>query len=273
MKETIRKLVAITEAVGSKEITNTDRYNTEMKKSLIDKIFFLDKIDAQLIIDFGCADGTLIKFMKLVFPEIEYVGYDISADMIETARKNLAGLDNITLISNIDDLKRKIQSSGKTTAIVFSSVLHEIYSYDPEGISSFWKDLIGLSPDYVVIRDMAVSKTADRASDKISVARVRQLFDAKLLDQFEEIWGSIDENISLTHFLLKYRYKENWDREVRENYLPVTIEQLMAHFPKQYVPDYFEHYTLPFIRNQAREDFGVELNERTHVKLIYRKQT
>jgi hypothetical protein len=33
-------------------------YNDEMRKALIDKIFFLDKVqDATVFADFGCADG------------------------------------------------------------------------------------------------------------------------------------------------------------------------------------------------------------------------
>ena len=46
-----------------------------MKKSLLDKLFFLDKIDSEIIVDFGCANGELIKFMYNLFPNYIYIGY------------------------------------------------------------------------------------------------------------------------------------------------------------------------------------------------------
>jgi len=33
---------------------------------------------------------------------------------------------------------------------------------------------------------------------------------------------------NLFHFLIKYRYQENWAREVQENYLPVSKEKLAS---------------------------------------------
>ena len=43
-------------------------------------------------------------------------------------------------------------------------------------------------------------------------------FKLKLL---KNIGGKIDTLYNkITHFLLKYKYLENWDREVKENYLP-----------------------------------------------------
>ena len=35
-----------------------------------------------------------------------------------------------------------------------------------------------------------------------------------------------------------------------------------------YAPIYFEHYTLPFIRDRVKRDFGIELTDPTHVKMI-----
>ena len=69
------------------DITDLTAYNLSMKKSLIDKMFFMDKIDdnIKVIMDYGCADGALIRFLAPLFPEIVFVGYDKSEDMIERA--------------------------------------------------------------------------------------------------------------------------------------------------------------------------------------------
>ena len=66
---------------------NLDTYTSEMAKSVWDKSFFMDKIPgAKCIIDFGCADGTMIHFLAPLFPDIMFVGYDISAELIDRAR-------------------------------------------------------------------------------------------------------------------------------------------------------------------------------------------
>lgn len=52
------------------DITDLTAYNLSMKKSLIDKMFFMDKIDdnVKVIMDYGCADGALIRFLAPLFP-------------------------------------------------------------------------------------------------------------------------------------------------------------------------------------------------------------
>ena len=69
----------------SKCIQDYSEYNAAMKKSLLDKIFFMDKIDANVIVDYGCADGTLIHFLYSLFSEFTYIGYDIDTTMLTHA--------------------------------------------------------------------------------------------------------------------------------------------------------------------------------------------
>jgi hypothetical protein len=71
---------------------------------------------------------------------------------------------------------------------------------------------------------------------------------------------------------LKYRYVNEWDRELRENYLPISIEHLLGLVPTEYAPIFMEHYTLPFLRDRVWEDFGIQLQERTHFKLILKRE-
>src|SRR5690606_6062137 len=108
-------------------------------------------------------------------------------------------------------------------------------------------------------------------SDSLSVLKVRQRFDQDKLNEFEVQWGSINENWSLVHFLLKYRYQTNWKREVRENYLPLSYEDLISKIPPGWNPIFHEHFTLPFIRQQVQRDFNIDLQDRTHVKLILKR--
>lgn len=252
-------------------VQNPDTYNREMRKSLIDKVFFLDKVDdASVFVDYGCADGAVLKFASSIIPDAVYFGYDLSREMIEIARKGsestLGFTDNIDLLK---DWIRDQKKSGNKVCISLMSLIHEVYAYGPENVKKFWeivfdRDLF----DYIAIRDMCVSKTTSRPSDCISVSKIRMAYDKNMLAQWEATWGSLNDNWSLTHFLLTYRYIDSWDRELHENYLPLCLEDLMALIPVGWEPTYIEHYTLPFIRQRVREDFDMDLQDRTHIKLI-----
>jgi SAM-dependent methyltransferase len=56
------------------------------------------------VVDYGCGYGALVPFLRSRGIEFEYQGFDISADMIEQARKDHPG-DHIRFTSNEDDLE------------------------------------------------------------------------------------------------------------------------------------------------------------------------
>lgn len=250
-------------------IKDIAKYNKGMRQSLIDKTYFLDKVDAEVFVDFGCADGVLLQYMNNLFPENHYIGYDLCDEMIAQAGKRLH--DEILLFSDLKKVKECLKTTykGKKSCLILSSVIHEVYSYS--NADDFWQQIFDLDFDFISIRDMCVSNSCSRPSDPITVARVHQIFDADLIADWESTWGSLDENWSLTHFFLTYRYTDNWDRESRENYLPITKEKLLQIVPNHYYPHFIEHYTLPYLRDQVFNDFQIQLQERTHLKLILRK--
>lgn len=251
-------------------IQDPAHYKEEMKKSLIDKIFFVDKINVSMIVDFGCANGIMLDFLQGVFPEYEYIGYDISNDMIEAA-KNIN--DIVTFTTDWSEVESRVKNTGGKKALVLSSVIHEVYSYmSVSDIEEFWQRIWNSGFDYIVIRDMMVERATSRASDPLMVARIKQIYDKRKLMQWETQWGGLHEQWSLVHFLLTYRYEVNWEREHKENYLPLNLEDLLSLIPSEYFPIYMDHYCLPFIKNKIREDFGIDLQDRTHIKLIVEKR-
>lgn len=250
-------------------IKNLENYNTEMRKSLIDKIFFLDKVNANTFIDFGCADGSMLKLAHQILPSYNYVGYDLSQDMIDKCN-----CDDIKFTSNYEELNSIISENklvGNKMCISLISLIHEIYAYGAD-IKSFWNFIFNTGFDYIAIRDLCISRTANRASDFVSVAKIRMNYDKHKIAQWESTWGNLSDNTSLIHFLLKYRFSENWDRELVENYLPIYLEDLFALIPNTYEPIYIEHYTLPFTREQIKIDFNIDLQEKTHLKLILKRK-
>ena len=75
---------------GKNQIADLSGYLYKMQKSMIDKMFFIDKIfePIETIVDFGCANGVLIKMLQYYFDEYSYVGYDISEKMVQAAKEN-----------------------------------------------------------------------------------------------------------------------------------------------------------------------------------------
>ena len=255
-------------------ILDTVGYNEKMAKSLIDKIYFLDKVDADVFVDYGCANGVMLAFIEKVFPGVTLIGYDNDAQMIETAKATNPG-SGILFTSDWNEVIEAVKGykeKGRKACLVLSSVIHEAYSYlSSAELAAMWDQVWGKDGfrfDAIAIRDMMVSRTTSRPSDPMAVARVRQVFDLEKLGEWESNWGSIDENWSLTHFLLTYQYTVNWKREVKENYLPIAYEDFLNSIPRHYVPTFKEHFTLPYLRRSVRKDFGIELADRTHIKLI-----
>ena len=73
-----------------------DIYTTEMSKSVWDKAFFMDKIPGvKCVIDFGCADGAMIRYLAPLFPDIMFVGYDISEEYIKIANNRIANVGQL----------------------------------------------------------------------------------------------------------------------------------------------------------------------------------
>ncbi len=252
------------------EIQNLNGYLARMQKSVLDKLFFLDKVFEPFdnIVDFGCANGDLFKAIYALFgDEYRYYGYDISPEMVRAAKSNVPFA---TVVADWDSLNVPFEKS----LLNISSVVHEVYSYcPPEEIAQFWNRVFHSGFRYVCIRDMAVSETTLAAADEKEIALVRaeKRYAAHLKD-YEAVWGPLQSRKDLVHYLLKYKYTENWEREVNENYLGLSAEGLMKLIPEEYEVTWCDRFTLPYIAWQIRNDFGMELNLPTHVKLILKKR-
>lgn len=194
------------------EIANLKVYNDNMRKSLLDKAYFLSFVDSDTFIDFGCADGSLLKY------------------------------------------------------------IHEVYSYgDNQSVNEFWRQVFNENFRYIAIRDLTPRKSIDRMSDINDVSRVLHNANPTHLAEFQSIWGNISNNKNLVHFLMKYKWVENWAREVRENYFPITIEEFLSKVPNNYVIDYFYEFIMPQTQQGILKDFNILLKDTTHFKCILRK--
>ena len=254
-------------------INNYDVYNKRMDKSFQDKLFFLDKIkdNVEAIVDFGCADGALIRHLS-EFTNIELVGYDSDYNMIDIA-KSKTNKDNCLFNEDFEEIIKE-EIIPQESLLNISSVIHEVYSYlDSKDIEIFWNMVLDSNFKYISIRDLCASESINRPSNINDYTKLIQKAKPRFLSDFESVWGSVRENRNLVHYLLKYRFLENWDREVRENYFGLSLERLLSKIPMdKYEIVYFENYILPYTANKIKEDFDIELHDNTHVKLLLKKR-
>lgn len=262
----------IVESVGGRPISDVGGYVTDMGRSFIDKLFFVDKIDPDLIVDFGCANGLVLSKISALMPGARLVGYDLDPDMLDKAGELLGGSAELT-----GDWGRVAQAArgAARPMLLLSSVVHEVYSYStPRQVRDFWSGRVfGGLFKWVCIRDMIPSGEPPPRDFSEDVARVLSMVDPFYVRSFELRWGPIGADYrTFIHFLLKYRYVDNWDREVEENYVPLSLKTLKSKIPPGYTVIYEHSYIYDFLQSQVRRDLGVEIRQTTHTKLIVERR-
>ncbi len=250
------------------QIKNIEGYNISMQKALDDKLYFLEYLkDIDTFEDFGCADGTILKAVKEHYPEMKLVGVDMNELMLEKCKEKLPDASLI---------QRLTPQGGNnillSRALNLSSVLHEVYSYGTaESISAFWKSIMSADYKYIFVRDMIFHNSDYSLVDPIANRAFVKNADQKQIKDFTFVWGPITTKKDMNHFLLKYRYKENWEREVKEQYLWFTPEQLIEMFAGQYECVFLKSYILPFHKYIVKKDMGINLSEDTHIQAVFKK--
>ena len=271
-----------------KSFTSINFYNKEMQKGMEDKLFFIDKLPKNqnyCFVDFGCADGSMINALSEIFRntnqnQYKFIGYDISETMIDLARTNYSGplYTTVKFTTDWDEVKSNmVYLNSYKNVLILSSVIHEVYSYADKNhtVEDFWKKVLCSRFDYIVIRDMCPSDDINRKADYDDVKKIKNKWhpdiNSELID-FCNKWGEIDNYKNMIHFLLKYRWNVNWNREVNENYFPITIQDLFEIFREYsnvYSLYYFERFRVPFLDKCFKEDFDIELKDYTHIKAIF----
>lgn len=245
-------------------IANPEKYLARMSNSLREKLKMTEHFpqEARDVLDVGCADGTVTLALAHLFPQMKFLGIDLSKDFIDKAQGKTKGVENVKFEEIY--LRELLARPERFDIIVFCSVLHEFFTYG-EGMSSVMKALADayelLRPGgVIIIRDMILTNsTKELSSNEAVVKKVRERKDLEpYLKDFEGLFGGIDKVYCLNHFLLKYLYTDNWAREGKEHYVPVTAEQyeeilsLLGMTIK-----YNNSYLIPYLREKWMVDFGL----------------
>lgn len=268
---------------------NLDTYASEMAKSVWDKAFFMDKIPgAKCIIDFGCADGAMIRMLAPFFPNTTFYGYDINDELIiEAWRKLKSPADKDTFFfhkersypNRHDSFEDMIAIATQyyqpdEVCINLSSVLHEVFSSSPSGKKTIQHLVEKLQPKYITIRDMYWHATSGVNRLRCSENQIRKQAEEKYLNDYETTFGFIHSPRSITHFLMKYQWKNNgWNDEMKENYFSYTMDDFLDIMCRwQYTTVFESHYQLPYLTEKWKKEYGFFVPEaHTHAQFILRR--
>lgn len=251
-------------------------YTDSMAHSIWDKAFFMDKIgDADAIIDFGCADGAMIRFLAPLFPDKQFYGYDIDLEMIRMAIEKSIPDDDIGFYCDgqLDYMIKVIKASGaKSVCLNLSSVLHEVYSVSG-GRDAINQILTELPVNYITIRDMYFHMDSDKFFLVTPPNYFFKHFNPEKITQFEARYGKLDNLKNIVHFMMKYQWVGNgWEEELEENYFSWDIKKFMSdiHWPGS--PVFEAHYLLPHLCYRWLKEYEVWLPDvHTHAQFVLAK--
>ena len=110
-----------------------ETYLTKMSKTFFDKAWFMSHLseDITTIVDFGCADGSFMKFLKLNCPAITYIGIDNSLEFKQKTIDNGEINANNEMLTSYDikiiclDGKYSLEEANKLP-IVANGAISEI---------------------------------------------------------------------------------------------------------------------------------------------------
>lgn len=255
-------------------IVDIHDYNKAMQKTLLDKVWYLDKIDKSVkyLFDFGCADGSMAKFINEMFPDhFEFFLIDNNPEMLKIAEENIRDYATPIRAYYCNSIEEAISQCAdiKKSVLVLNSVIHEILSYcDYEEQRKLFETFFQSEFGYIAIRDMHLfdlptfSPSWIHEKDLKKYIDFREHYNAKGMT-FEQVY---------IEFFLKTDYYANWERERDEKYLWNWLKIITPYIDGNYKIDYEENFSLPYHRRKWKKKFNLSTTNKikTHKKLLLR---
>ncbi|MCR4649046.1 MAG: methyltransferase [Lachnospiraceae bacterium] len=214
----------------------------------------IDFVTGQKVMDIGSGGGILLDRLEKKYPDKDIIGTDISSNVIETLnlKKKQEGHNWSVEVHNMVDCPYR----EKVDSIIFSSILHEIFSYT-EGengrfdIESVKKALANafdsLSNDgRIIIRDgiktegRALRKIKFKASEGMEFFKnyLRDFKGLKDLSEEEKVTSIDEDNFTVTgdiNFIREFMYTYTWGNEsyaheVQEQFGYFTLNEYKEFF-------------------------------------------
>jgi SAM-dependent methyltransferase len=109
---------------------NEETYLSDMNSSGDYKKVLLDYMVGKRVLDIGPGGGILLDLIEQEKPEVEAIGIDISANVIEALERKKQRESHRWHVMKGDALQLdQYVEPGTVDTVIFSSILHELYSY------------------------------------------------------------------------------------------------------------------------------------------------
>lgn len=245
-----------------------DAYNASLAQSLADKLWFANKTDADLWVDFGCADGAVLAELKRQTGCLA-IGFDV--DPRQCLRANRRGVSATTEWEAIQQAVRHAKYSGMTTGVHFSSVLDEV----PD-LTATVKATKALRADVIVIRQHAVAASSGQQDAPMEwINAILKIVSTADFEAWTARYGLMRTRRDVLHFLLKAPYlgTNDYPRELDSDYLALAAEDYYELFRDEYRLAYSDHGKgNGYIQSVAYNKFGLYVPDPTHIKLVLERR-
>lgn len=196
-----------------------------------------------LIVDKGCGTGSLLIHLSELFPTSQIVGMDLSRELLRLAESHHYPHQNVSIVKG--NIIPRHFAAGTVSTVLFSSVIHEVYSYNGYDRGTVRRALASSREELrpggrLIIRDgVRPPRPESRVwlfCDVETEERFRRFahdFKGKSRTpgvRFEErpFDGRLAFRLSLheaNEFLSKKDYLANWAIEVNEEFGVFTLEE------------------------------------------------
>jgi len=210
-----------------------------MEASAADKAKLLRFVRPGVIADLGCGSGTVLELLRRKFRKSQFVGVDLSEEMVERCAKRFPGAE-----IRRHDITVPLFDEGSVDTIVLCSIMHEVFSYKGYDYTAVRQTLRHCadavrSGGRVIVRDglkparqdvVYLTFLNENAYDKF----VKFSFE---FGSSEIVWRLIDNRIQVARrdameFLTKYIYDVNWKYEVKEQFGVFNLTSWTEEFRK-----------------------------------------
>jgi SAM-dependent methyltransferase len=206
----------------------TDEYMEQMDSNVDDKMKVLQFIKGKKILDAGCGGGELTALLNWDF---DYDAYGIDLSLLSYRKMLDRGLQNKFIHGNLLDMSMYFDEEEFDT-VIFSSVLHEVYSYNGfhlGDIDQALENAVKIIPEggRIIIRDGVSSANYERRrirfkdlNDVAFLMEYCRRFKGRKIrfKQIDKLTYELNSNDAM-EFL--YTYTWGWDsfeREVQEQF-------------------------------------------------------
>lgn len=228
---------------------NEETYLNHMNSSADDKRVILDYLKGETIVDVGSGGGVLLDMIEEETEGKKVYGIDASENVIETLKKKKQEESRAWEVIKGDALAfRETFAKESVDTIVYSSILHELFSYIEYDGKKFNHEVIrkGLLSAYevlkvggrIIIRDGIMTEE----KDEMRVIRFKEAGGMKFLEQYvQEFKGRqiqyevVEENVvkmpvnDAMEFLYTYTWgEESFAHEVQEQFGIFTPNEYQA---------------------------------------------